>query len=1142
MRKAMMKLRWLSFQRNILFSPFLLGALLMVLPLTLQAMSSPPPIPTPPPDPTLGGDTSESVFSLGQPFLKIAPFEYSDNQLTEGETTHVYRVWFENGAWQGDLIQYSLDIDAEQALTLTTSVDLSGLSPTNESNADNWSAHERMMRVSKRRANWWRDSRKVLMFDEAGQQVPFRYDSLSEARQTFLTEDIVNYIRGDRSKELDDGTPDDPGTMRKRYSLLGAIINSNPSYVGPPSENYADESYLRFLNNKKNRKPQIIVGANDGMVHVFNAETGDEIFAYVPSAVLPNLPWYTTTDYYLNYYADGGITVRDVKIGNRWKTVAVGGLGAGGTGLWALDLTSANMGEEISTKTNHQKLLWETPLSKNIEQLAASEAPASVEGSSNPLGHIYERPSIVQLKDSNDETGFYIVHGNGAFSGDEKGRFYIRDIEDGAVVDEVENAESLGFYAPALVDASGDGIANYAYAGDQTGGIWRFTIEPGPKITSSLKLMQLPANAPENHYVSMTSPPQIARHPISGFMVIGVTGKAHGYLDVQWQMPNYIFGLWDKAPWTVEDYQLAAIDDLVTQTHVDLGDENYQSLSKNNVNYSSGARGWAVPLEVGLQGLTTPTLRTGRLKVTLTYPSSIPLLEGDIAITEELFDTTKQKNWDYELNYLTGGRLDTPIFDKNDDGKFTSSDMFKVGDQSIAPMIKYQGFGLRSEPTSIRLPEVEGHTADLILHNVLTLASPVVMNCDTNPELAECQPCAVDPTLPECHPCRLDPTLDQCFTTVTTETTTCEDSNLDESEGCRQTCETHPHLPHCNPVTGGLLNGHFDVDNYRDEPDGDLAKHEHEYDDDEGVSYFDAVNTPNSSLSWDDIDDDQHYLAVIANADLSPGAYFMLREDTYSAVRYQKSVHKKLERWGGEANRLKLGGKSLVFKGSELKCDDCRLGFGFDLDALTAGGLLGGSPGCYNKDWGPLNGRYRNGAILLNVIKLIKRPDGTFINPYTANHLVRQTPTDLVASVRSSLDPSRIINLIQNNGNTYGGLVSAFDPSPQFAYGVIVYHHDEGECYGSSSWRFEPYLPAGVGPGNGGPGNTVTTTTTTRVPIEPPPLEERPTVQPPVLSSSSLINLPKQVQGGLPTDKAFKKSRVTPPALGRETWTDSFNE
>lgn len=113
-------------------------------------------------------------------------------------------------------------------------------------------------------------------------------------------------------------------------------------------------SYTSFQNSVANRTPIIYVGANDGMLHAFNANTGVEVFAFIPTAVIENLNKLTSKTYGTStgghqYYVDGSMTVADVYFGNDWHTVLVGSLGGGGREVFALDITNPNA----------PKLLWE---------------------------------------------------------------------------------------------------------------------------------------------------------------------------------------------------------------------------------------------------------------------------------------------------------------------------------------------------------------------------------------------------------------------------------------------------------------------------------------------------------------------------------------------------------------------------------------------------------------------------------------------------------------------------------------------------------------------------------------------------------------------------------------------------------------
>jgi len=130
------------------------------------------------------------------------------------------------------------------------------------------------------------------------------------------SENIVNFIRGEeipgmrsRMVEFDDDGP--------KMWRLGDIVSSSPTIVGAPSLNerydliYGDNSYEEFYEEYQNRRHVVYTGANDGMLHAFNAgffdeETGSyseistgkpshpfgaELWSYVPYNLLPHLKW-----------------------------------------------------------------------------------------------------------------------------------------------------------------------------------------------------------------------------------------------------------------------------------------------------------------------------------------------------------------------------------------------------------------------------------------------------------------------------------------------------------------------------------------------------------------------------------------------------------------------------------------------------------------------------------------------------------------------------------------------------------------------------------------------------------------------------------------------------------------------------------
>lgn len=152
-----------------------------------------------------------------------------------------------------------------------------------------------------------------------------------------LGEDRLNYLRGDKSKE---GIK-----FRARNKLIGDIVNSGVVYSGAPSTSINGAGYSTFISTNSSRTPAVFAGANDGMLHAFNATTGDELFAYIPSwmgsrlAALTDKAYGTTGSHPHLSYVDAIPTVSEAYVDSAWKTVLVGGTGGGGQGVFALDVT-----------------------------------------------------------------------------------------------------------------------------------------------------------------------------------------------------------------------------------------------------------------------------------------------------------------------------------------------------------------------------------------------------------------------------------------------------------------------------------------------------------------------------------------------------------------------------------------------------------------------------------------------------------------------------------------------------------------------------------------------------------------------------------------------------------------------------------
>ena len=184
-----------------------------------------------------------------------------------------------------------------------------------------------------------------------------------------------SFLRGDRTKEgamfrgRGPRAPYPNNVVSDNVAVLGDIVNAEPIYIGAPRFSYVDNGYAAFKTGAAaTRTKMVYQGANDGMLHAFDAITGAEAWAYIPNAVFPNLLNLSSKNAFVHkFYVDGTPVYGDVDFGNTsgsstttpdWRTILVGAYAKGGRGDYALDVTSPTMAGETGLAS---KVLWEFP-------------------------------------------------------------------------------------------------------------------------------------------------------------------------------------------------------------------------------------------------------------------------------------------------------------------------------------------------------------------------------------------------------------------------------------------------------------------------------------------------------------------------------------------------------------------------------------------------------------------------------------------------------------------------------------------------------------------------------------------------------------------------------------------------------------
>ena len=348
---------------------------------------------------------------------------------------------------------------------------------------------------------------------------------------------LLSYLRGDRSNE---GAMNVPSKyFRARAHVLGDIVSSEAVYVNKPQLNLVDAGYEDFKASPAiaGRPGMVYVGANDGMLHAFVAATGEEAWAYVPTAVLPKLYKLADKSYgnKHEYFVDGTPVVEDVVINGQWRTLLVAGLGAGGRAYYALDVTDPA----------DPKPLWEF--------------------SHANLGYTIGKPEIAKL--ANGRWVVFAASGyNNVSPGDGVGRLFVLDASTGQPVAEMPNGikttaggadvgsvstpSGLGHIRTWVEKADRDSTVLRVYGGDSLGNVWRFdvnnTIGAAGYDAQRLATLKNAGGFPQ----PVTSRPEVGEVPgaygRNHAMVFVGTGRYLGVSDITDSTVQSIYGIKDR--------------------------------------------------------------------------------------------------------------------------------------------------------------------------------------------------------------------------------------------------------------------------------------------------------------------------------------------------------------------------------------------------------------------------------------------------------------------------------------------------------------------------------------------------------------------------------------------------------------------
>ncbi|MBT8149323.1 MAG: hypothetical protein KJO24_05290 [Gammaproteobacteria bacterium] len=618
----------------------------------------------------------------------------SSGRITDG--TKVYIASFATESWSGDLQAFTISdgSDFQGAGSSGTGCNAKPLGSICTPNTSEWSAAAQNdeldghMQPSSRKIFTYSNSATQGSGQPAGTGVSFEWGSstpLNATQQALLNQsdglgkERVNYIRGDDANELDNG-----GDFRTRSSVaggtnpasrVGAIVHANPVYSGPGGAVGADTLQFAFPDDLEaspyslpSRSAIVYAGGNDGMLHAYAAgngsSAGQELFGYVPDAIMKKLPELTDPDFKSGAFVDGGLTLQDTFYGSSWHSLLVGGLRSGGQGYYALDVTNPPTGASADPA---DLVEWEF-----------------TDFHDSDMGYSYGEPLVARA--NNGE--WVVIVANGYNSTEADGRvgsgkavLYVLAADDGELLAKIpvgsgDAVDPSGLSSPVAVSdfdvnhfatkSTGTDVDNftvdYVYAGDLDGNLWKFDLSStNPAQWNNAVLMYSAGDEQP-----ITAKPAVGTFPSRGsdasnqqtrFVYFG-TGQYIDPTDVSTTDEQAFYGIIDDDSCTSSTEACVKQSKLVEQEINQATDV----LSSNPL--SADDKGWW--LELG------------------SSPSAERVVGGIAVVSNVVAFTSLTPNGDacdaggtsflYALNRFSGGATSSQVIDFNSDGEITSSD------------------------------------------------------------------------------------------------------------------------------------------------------------------------------------------------------------------------------------------------------------------------------------------------------------------------------------------------------------------------------------------------------------------------------------------------------------------------------------
>ena len=370
------------------------------------------------------------------------------SDVTKGN--FVYQSTFEyakNMQWKGSLKKYKLNSDGSFGAVQWDAADK--LNSKSASSRKIWTTGISATGTNNFSTSY-RDDLKSLLFP-------------SQSPTDTEVENLINFIRG-----TDVYDQDSDNNKTESIHKLADIYHSELVIVGKPEAPANDDgsinsqkknSYYRLQNNYNNfkngstcggpctnRKEIIYAGANNGILHAFEASNGEELWGYIPPNVLGNLekiPSSKANSTNAIYGVDGSPVVKDIFFDDtpndgstnpRWRTILLGALGAGGHGLYAIDVTDPDNPTHLFA-INHdgtQQVVQHWDVDGNKNEFGYRSGNIDPQYDYRKLGETWSTPRIIRIKVSGKDKWVAVFGGgyNGAVNPNYGSAVFIMDLED----------------------------------------------------------------------------------------------------------------------------------------------------------------------------------------------------------------------------------------------------------------------------------------------------------------------------------------------------------------------------------------------------------------------------------------------------------------------------------------------------------------------------------------------------------------------------------------------------------------------------------------------------------------------------------------------------------------------------------------